>query len=710
MFITASLKTVGRFILASLLIAFIYLPFQAQANPGSLDSLYQELETAGEDTIKAHILLRLVNDQQYQPEIALPLARQSLELSKKLDYEQGEADSYYYLFKIYRNIGELDTAVYYADLAVDQAKAYKNRFNEGKAWNNKGAAASMTSDFESAHRYFHNALEAFEELGDKEQISGTLNNIAIVYNMEDQPKKELETMIRVLEIEEELGDPYGLARTYLNLGQCYITAKDPKNAKKYIELSKKLSEENGFHMIEAVSLAAFGDIHSDLKEWEKAIESYLVALKKSEEHNLVYVIASITNSLGTAYGHLNQWEEAKKYCLQSLPLQEQIGDLDRLALVLLNLADAEISLKNLYNAKDYLDRCEEILQEYKGLHKLTKYQKILYRYYKANKDPIKALKALEQHAKLKDSLDTQRQEAELRQLETQLETERKEQENILKEQENQILKQEKSLQAATIDNQRNTNYAIGIGLGLMALIALVIGISRYRQVRLNKALSKQKQEIEKQNEEKDLLLKEIHHRVKNNLQIVSSLLDLQSNRIDDPKALNAIEQGQNRVMAMALIHQRLYQNEDIASIDFQGYLKELTEQIASIYEDGESVRKTVSAPNMELDIDTAIPLGLIANELITNAYKYAFKGDSENKGSDLSIKVENQGGGDYAMTIEDNGPGLPEGFDWKKTRSLGLRLANRLSKQLHGSLMYSNDSGSAFTIQFKDTLSRKEAI
>ena len=211
--------------------------------------------------------------------------------------------------------------------------------------------------------------------------------------------------------------------------------------------------------------------------------------------------------------------------------------------------------------------------------------------------------------------------------------------------------------------------------------------------------------IQEQNEQKELLLKEIHHRVKNNLQVVSSLLDLQSRGIEDEGALATFMEGQNRVKAMALIHQKLYQNEDLATIDFAEYAENLMKELAGIYPAGSNVNSSIRTEGKaEFDIDTAVPLGLILNELISNAYKYAFGQGQE---GELSVAVEALGEGKHQLTVSDSGAGLPEGFDFTKAKSLGLRLVRRLAKQLYGSVTYSYETGAKFVIIFTDTLERK---
>lgn len=217
----------------------------------------------------------------------------------------------------------------------------------------------------------------------------------------------------------------------------------------------------------------------------------------------------------------------------------------------------------------------------------------------------------------------------------------------------------------------------------------------------NKKIEEQRDAISKKEKEKALLLKEVHHRVKNNFQIVSSLLELQTKGIEDKKALELAEEGKNRVKSMALIHQRLYQNDDLL-IDFDEYIQSLVKDISSMYGKDKNPKINLNIPDYKFDIDTAIPLGLIINELITNAYKYGFS----NKEQTLDIEISKEENENYLLKIKDNGLGLPESFDFSKAKSLGLRLVRRLSKQLHGSTTYSYDKGSLFSVMFKDTNAR----
>ncbi len=203
--------------------------------------------------------------------------------------------------------------------------------------------------------------------------------------------------------------------------------------------------------------------------------------------------------------------------------------------------------------------------------------------------------------------------------------------------------------------------------------------------------------------EKEVLLKEVHHRVKNNLQIISSLLNLQMGQSSDPLLLEGLRESQTRVRAMALIHEKLYQSDDLSKIDMASYISSLTSALITTYRMGlEKVEIKVDSANIYLDLESAIPCGLIINELISNSLKYAFPDD---KTGTIHVSLVEPGYGEYRLLVEDNGVGLPKGFAIENGSSLGLKLVSGLVKQLEGKMKVSNEVGVNFEIRFSRDIS-----
>lgn len=205
--------------------------------------------------------------------------------------------------------------------------------------------------------------------------------------------------------------------------------------------------------------------------------------------------------------------------------------------------------------------------------------------------------------------------------------------------------------------------------------------------------------IESSLQQKDLLLKEIHHRVKNNLQIISSLIKLQSSHVKDKEIHSLFAESQNRIKTMALIHEKLYRSKDISVIEFYDYIKNLVDSLYASYGiSPDRVKAKIEFRSIYLDIDTAIPCGLIINELVSNCLKYAFP--NLMKGN-IFIDLTEQNDIEYKMIIKDNGAGIPENIDFNNSASLGLKLVKILSEQLGGSVELIRENGTEFRILFK---------
>lgn len=228
-----------------------------------------------------------------------------------------------------------------------------------------------------------------------------------------------------------------------------------------------------------------------------------------------------------------------------------------------------------------------------------------------------------------------------------------------------------------------------INLVLISLVFTLLGFAGLvyaylKSIKNQRLIAEQKHIIENSLVEKDSLLKEIHHRVKNNLQMVSSLLSLQTKNTRSKAAIEALEEGKSRVKAMALIHQKLYQNDDLSVIEMQGYIESLVNSIQSVFKKGgHNINITIDAEGVELDIDRAIPFGLILNELVSNSFKYAFPDDDD----DGKIYIHLRKNGDQGFfEYTDNGIGLPEDSEERASSSMGIRLMNRLVNQLQSTL------------------------
>jgi len=225
------------------------------------------------------------------------------------------------------------------------------------------------------------------------------------------------------------------------------------------------------------------------------------------------------------------------------------------------------------------------------------------------------------------------------------------------------------------------------------------------QVAMTVHRKKVEAQIKAQLQEKDVLLKEVHHRVKNNMQVISSLLNLQSRRVKDPAVFEMFKESQRRIRSMALIHERLYQSSDLSRIEFSQYLRNLTTHLFHSYQvDASRVQLKLEAEEVHLNINTAIPCGLIVNELVSNALKHGFP---EGRKGELEIGLSAVPEDGYMLKIKDDGVGFPEGLDFRKTETLGMQIINTLVEQIGGRLELSREKGTAFRLEFNDLPEKK---
>ncbi|RPI40661.1 MAG: PAS domain S-box protein [Methanoregulaceae archaeon] len=199
--------------------------------------------------------------------------------------------------------------------------------------------------------------------------------------------------------------------------------------------------------------------------------------------------------------------------------------------------------------------------------------------------------------------------------------------------------------------------------------------------------------------EKEVIIKEVHHRVKNNMQVISGFLELQSNYIDDPKAVEKLVESQRRVRTMALVHEKLYQSRTLSAINAAEYIKSLIADLMNSYTLSTRVAVTVEVDEVNISLDMAIPCGLIINELVTNSLKYAFAGRVNGK---LSLVMHHQEDHTFCLTVEDNGVGLPPDYEARSAASLGTQLINVLVRQLGGEITIDSTRGARFVIVFPE--------
>ena len=253
----------------------------------------------------------------------------------------------------------------------------------------------------------------------------------------------------------------------------------------------------------------------------------------------------------------------------------------------------------------------------------------------------------------------------------------------------------------SLEDQESVDKAFTVGATDYVTKPIHWALLRQRVRRLQDMIEREQAEkrIKAALKEKESLIKEIHHRVKNNLQIISSLLSLQSSSIEDPKLIDLLRESQNRVRLMAIIHEKLYQSDDLGKIDLDEYIRVLSAHLLRSYEikpyetSKSAVRLDIEVDSIFLEIDTAVSCGLIINELVSNSLKYAFSGDQEDA---IKIEAKMTAPDQFSLSYADNGVGLPKELDIYNTKTLGLQLIASLTDQLGGDLTIDRDNKTEF--------------
>ncbi len=534
----------------------------------------------------------------------------------------------------------------------------------------------------------------------------SLEKRKILLNIMDHSYSELELYDKQLEVrkeKKELGISKNIAfyDIYSNLGLHRKAMTD------YIlEVKKTIPEEDFYGKAEyhnkvgnylRLDKAPTPAITS-LKKAKGYIEVFLndITKQKTEkeilEGNLLKGI--IEGNIGKSLALLKQYDEAIPRLESSISIIKENGIgkynfevIDNI----LDLADCHLHVENYKEAKEYLSND---INPIKYNNKLKK-NRLLASYFDKITDYKNSVFYLMKNVRMQDSLKSNESLLKKQQLSAVVAQELESSKKTIDEQKIDI---ELSRRQMEEKDERMNLVFISLIFTLLGFAGLVYAY--LKSIKSQRLIAEQNHIIEASLVEKDSLLKEIHHRVKNNLQMVSSLLSLQTKNTRSKAAIVALEEGKSRVKAMALIHQKLYQNDDLSVIEMQGYIESLVNSVQSVYKKGgHNINITIDAEGTELDIDRAIPFGLILNELVSNSFKYAFPDGDENGKIYIHLRKNGEHG---FFEYTDNGIGLPEDTDERTNSSMGIRLMNRLVNQLQSTLnIDKSPEGVRFWFDFK---------
>lgn len=667
-----------------LLSVFIWACQCAFAQNSSIDSLSALLPKLPDGNEKFEVLNQLLKlHLNSDIEKARSYGRQVLSLSKK-------TGNYLVLATAYKDIGvthlvasQYDSAQHYNRLAlVEYEKLVKQNGGYDPAKIMEGYAGTISnignwhyyqSALDSAVHYHLRAIELSKESGIDKVKANSLGTLSYIYLDQAKYDQAIAMQFEALHTFEKLDNPDGISRSYQGIGQINCEFLDKCKLaldyyRKALEIKKSTGSERGMAFV----FRLIGDAHQKLSARDSAHYYFKKAVELAEKLNDKRLLVdgySALAAIGSQVGLSRQ--ERIRLNEQFIKVANEIGRIDGAYSGYGNLAAIYREQGDMEKAVANYEKAIPLAQGQKDFEFLQRTHFALYDIYKKHlRNTPKALEALEAYLVNHDSIAAAEKFRVVEEISTQYETEKKEA---------TIARQENALRQGRI--------RFGLVAGILAL-ALVAGALLFGLTR----------QLRKRNEEKEFLIKEIHHRVKNNLQVLSSLLYLQSRHIKDETALDAVREGQNRVEAMGLIHQKLYMGDKLAAVEMRDYLYNLGDTLLHSFGLDDQVKIIYHLEPMHLDVDTAIPVGLIINELLTNSLKYAFPDERQGL---IEISLWKNDKGKLCLRVADNGVGPAGAPVLKTSTSFGSNLVEILSKKLKGKPQVSHENGYATFIEME---------
>lgn len=720
----------------------------AQQRPlASPDDLLLQLQKSDEDTSRVHLLLQLSDFYFSNPNAddkgsSLLHARAAEALSNRLRYQKGLGNSYEQLSKIlHHRTNDTAGGKDFAYKAIQIFKTNNYLAELGYAYYDLSGYYSLSGDEISERiRCVEQSLLAFQKSGDKKKEADVFKELGDLRQIKGDYIEALSDLKQALKIFQSIGYP-ALQGTYDLMGNISVNLGDYESALSYGLSAVSTAEQLKDTSLETATIYnRVGITYNRLKKYKQACEYWEKGLLIAQRWSDTATIVIMTANLARGLVELNKPSEALTI-LQKLSARYRTKDDYLQMLVTSRFLNVCRVLRHHEAAQQYCDKLlhisqrfdpnypdqslvyEEVIpfyldtrqyalaRRYLAIHK-TFCQAVLWPlgrsrnhlwWFKLDStlgNYQSAILHYQSFKAIEDSLLNETTRKKIEQLQIQYQSDKKDQDIVLLENQSR-LQQGKLVQAS-----QARNWISGIVLLLLIIVALLINNSRVKQ-HTNKKLKLQQKEIERKNlslqhlvVEKDWLVKEIHHRVKNNFHTVMGLLGTQCGYLKNEEAIKAITVSQHRVHAMSLIHQKLYQSDNLSAINMPAYIHELVDYLRDSLDSSKMIGFKLEIEPLELDLSHCIPLGLILNEAITNSIKYAFPGNGEGT---IYISLAYTSDEHLLLIIQDNGVGLPGTFDIHTKGSMGMNLMQGLSEDIGGEFSISNQNGTIIHIDFDYT-------
>ncbi|MBO9204322.1 MULTISPECIES: tetratricopeptide repeat-containing sensor histidine kinase [Niastella] len=548
------------------------------------------------------------------------------------------------------------------------------------------------------------ALDRYKAIGYRE-LHYIYDLLAVTYRNKGDFNKCIFYGLKAIESIEATNDSTSALTFYRRLANMYREIGQPdKSVEWYSKTLNNRVFNAGDNFYKFRDAGFFARELVKIKKEKEAL-AYILDINAKNKPIGVDAQACLVGSLAYCYQAVNQHRQAEKYYLELIKLAGQLKEDNEITTdVYSEIGQFFINKLQYGKAIAYLKKALSTAESTNSLAQMKDINLMLFRADSGLGNYTSAIQHVLRHKQLSDSLLNETKNWQIQELEVQFETAKKEKDIKLLNNQNQ-------LQRITVEQANRTK---NITRAFVALLLIIVALlfNRYLiKQRSNRKLEANQKELDQKNlfletlnaeqdkllKEKEWLIKEVHHRVKNNLQMVTGLLYSQSIYLEDETARLAVNDSLRRMQAMSLIHQKLYQDDNTTTIAMPVYINELVHYLHESFDTNNQITFEQSIEPLELDVSQAIPLGLIITEGIVNAIKYAFL--NERKGH-VSLLLQHKGRDQLVLKISDNGIGLPAGFDTREHHSLGLDLMRGLTRQLKGSFNIESNEGVHITVRF----------
>lgn len=666
----------------------------------SLNKQSQKLHLAANRKTEAAMNMLLdarIQEEMGKPSLAKDQKEASLRFAQSHHLNKAAAIIYLSMAKDIKDVA-FDQKEGIFKQALLQAAKTKDKLLESKILMEHSSYLSSYGDYTGAVNTAHRAATLKKQAGDQnvsQELVSVAGNLRLLLRLKEALKYALQAR-RIVENENTRTTRDDMAAVYNIVGLIYYDLKSNKEAlahyQKAFEIAKEKDDRYAIHTI-TLNLATIlsrlnrtADALSLLNNVTKDYISDTYAIRYAYLYTMLYSKTKDTKKARPYYQQL-----LKYYHTGNITGQEK--HIMMIGITSYLFADGQIN--EMY---PYLAEIERSLTKETSLLRVSELRKLRYLADSARGDFKSAFNNFAAFKSINDSINSVDRAKELTALQLDYDTEKKDHDIVL-------LKQKGQLQKSLLEREAIIR---NVFIGSLIILIIFVGflyVQNTIKKRSNEKLTLKQEEINRQNDklrqliaEKEWLLKEIHHRVKNNMQIIISLLNTQSAYLENQDAISAIQNSQNRMHAMSLIHQKLYQTDNLSRIDMKWYIQELTDYLKDSFQSEKSIKFEIQVDEITLDVSQAVPVGLILNEAINNAIKHAF--DRREGIVFISFKRVKAVPFDLILSIADNGIGLQRDLSNGESDSFGMNLMHGLTSQLDGEFKLVSDQGVFITIQF----------